>query len=370
MAYTPLLSILLPVRIEDLAGQAAKVEWLAYATLIGAIAASVGGVLFGYLSDISRNRRGWIFGGLLLSCGMLIVIGQAKSFPQVIWAIIGWQLALNMMLAPLAALAADMVPDESKGLLGGLLAFSPAVGALAGAIVTQSQLTAFGARLALIALLVFVCVLPIVLQRSAPGETASQASSPLLQRHHPVMRMWLARLCLQLAEATMFAYLYFWLRSIDPLIGDHFVAQLFTGIMLLSAPLTLVAGAWSDFAKRPILPLRWSAWVAAFGLIGMAAAPNLPFAIGAYALSGLACAMFLALHAAQTLRILPQASRRGRDLGLFNLANTLPSIIMPWLVIALVPNHGYPALMLLLAILASFAALLMTIMPSPDAAPA
>ena len=47
--------------------------------------------------------------------------------------------------------------------------------------------------------------------------------------------------------------------------------------------------------------------------------------------------------------ILPRPDRRGRDLGLFNLANTVPSLVMPWLAMALVPMFGFPALFLLLA---------------------
>ena len=59
IAYTPLLTILLPVRVAELVGKQVGVDWLATIALVGAVAASFGGVAFGYLSDISRNRRGW-----------------------------------------------------------------------------------------------------------------------------------------------------------------------------------------------------------------------------------------------------------------------------------------------------------------------
>jgi predicted MFS family arabinose efflux permease len=91
----------------------------------------------------------------------------------------------------------------------------------------------------------------------------------------------------------------------------------------------------------------------------MAFASDLVAAMLAYGLFGLASAVFLALHSAQTLRVLPRPDRRGRDLGLFNLANTLPSLVMPWLAIALVPWFGFPALFLLLAMLAAIAGLLL-----------
>ena len=87
----------------------------------------------------------------------------------------------------------------------------------------------------------------------------------------------------------------------------------------------------------------------------MALTIDLAGAMLAYGLFGLASAVFLALHSAQTLRILPRHDRRGRDLGLFNLANTVPSLVMPWLAMALVPMFGFSALFLLLAVLAATA---------------
>mgnify|MGYP000932374211 CR=1 FL=1 len=119
-AYTPLLTILLPVQVAGLVGTQQGVGWLAQIALAGALAASGGNILFGYLSDITGNRRLWIAAGLVLSCLLLPLIGTANRLDHLIALIVVWQLALNMMLAPLAAWAGDRVPDGSKGLLGGL----------------------------------------------------------------------------------------------------------------------------------------------------------------------------------------------------------------------------------------------------------
>lgn len=69
--------------------------------------------------------------------------------------------------------------------------------------------------------------------------------------------------------------------------------------------------------------------------------------------------MFLALHSSQTLRVLTKPRTRGRDLGLFNLTNTVPSLIMPWFALALVPTFGFSALFLLLSGLAALACMLL-----------
>lgn len=367
ISYTPLLTILLPVQVADLAGKQAGVDWLAYVALAGAIAASLSGIGFGYLSDVTRNRRGWIAAGLVLSCLLLVLIGQATSFAGLIACIVCWQLALNMMLGPLAAWAGDVVPDNRKGMLGGLMAFAPGMGALSGALVTQPGLAADGLRIWLIAALVAICVVPVLLMRPPPGLDRQGLSEPgpadlripVPERRSQAVRMWLARLFIQVAEASMFAYLYFWLLSLDPGISDNQTARLFSAILLVSAPLALATGRWSDRRDRPIAPLQFCALVSAVGLLGMSLATDLASAMLAYGLFGLASAIFLALHSAQTLRILPRPDRRGRDLGLFNLANTFPSLIMPWLAVFLIPSFGFQGLFVLLAALAGGAALLL-----------
>jgi MFS family permease len=171
-----------------------------------------------------------------------------------------------------------------------------------------------------------------------------------------------ARLAVQIAEACLFAYLYFWLRSLDPAVTDNHTARLFSVVLLVSAPLALFVGRWSDRYERPFAPLRVCVLVSSLALCGMAMVGDATSAMFAYALFGISSAVFLALHSAQTLRILPRPHRRGRDLGLFNLANTLPSVIMPWLALALIPLAGFSGLFIVLALLAAGGAvLLMTI---------
>ena len=101
-------------------------------------------------------------------------------------------------------------------------------------------------------------------------------------------------------------------------------------------------------------------------MLVMAAAGSLTQAIAGYVLFAMAAAIFLSLHAGQTLRVLPAPEHRGRDLGLFNLTNTLPAMVMPWLTVLLVPELGYAALFVLFAVLALVSAgLLATLSQSP-----
>ena len=152
IAYVPFLTIWLPSRMTELAGPA-DVQTLGYVTFFGAIAASIGGILFGWLSDRTHSRRAWVLAGLVLSIALLMLVPLAEDIWTLVGIVIGWQLTLNMMLGPLAAWAGDCVPDDQKGLLGGLLAFSPALGAWSGALVTCPGLVSDDSRLVVIALL-------------------------------------------------------------------------------------------------------------------------------------------------------------------------------------------------------------------------
>lgn len=367
IAYVPFLTLLLPARVAELGG-ARDVEWLGYLTFCGAVAASMGGVVFGWLSDRTQSRRPWVFAGLVSSSALLLVMPSANNISALILIVVAWQLSLNMILGPLSAWAGDVVPDAQKGFLGGLLAFSPALGAWSGALVTMPGLVSFDERLVAIVLLVAAAILPALLfgrPRGFPELVRAECiDAPATSRvSQPAIRMWLARLLVQIAEAALFAYLYFWFRSIDPAMGDNEKAGLFSIALTVAVPVALLAGRWADRNDRPFVPLAIAATITTIGLLGMALATGPGQAKAAYLVFGIATTAFLSLHAGQTLRVLPRADHRGRDLGIFNLTNTIPSLVMPWLTISLVPGFGFDALFLLLAALAAGAVLLLATMP-------
>ena len=377
MAYMPFLTILLPVRVEAMAGgQTEQVEWLAYCFFIGAIAASLANIGFGWLSDRTGMRRPWIALGLVLTCLLLAAMSLATDLKTLLFLLVAWQIALNMMLGPLAALAGDTVPDHQKGLLGGLLALSPGLGALSGALVTIDGLAGAEMRLVLVALMVAACVLPVLVfgkPKHFPELTRPRdkrdLDRPEAQGRYPrsvVVRMWIARFLLQIADAALFAYLYTWFRSISPTFGDDDTAQVFGVVLLLAVPVTLAVGRWSDRASRPIFPLVVATFVTAASLLLMAAAQTLVLAVIAYAIFGVVTSMFLSLHIAQTLRVLPLPQNRGRDLGFFNLTNTLPALVMAGMSFDIVPRLGFSGFFTLLAGLATLSALLLLTMPRPN----
>jgi hypothetical protein len=285
--------------------------------------------------------------------------------------IVLWQLALNMMLGPLSAWAGDCVPRVQMGLLGGLLAFAPAMGALAGALITLPGLAGPNGRVELVGALVVACVAPVLLfgrplkvpLAGDPDVPAKASRKGLDEAPSSFVSMWLARLLVQIAEAALFAYLLLYFRSIQPGIGEGLIARLFCVVLLAAVPVALAVGRWADRAKRPFFPLAIAATLSGSGLIVLSLSRNVDWAVAGYILFGLATTVFLSLHSGQTLRVLPRPTRRGRDLGVFNLTNTVPSLIMPWLTLGLVPRFGFTGLFAILALLAFTSATILSALP-------
>jgi hypothetical protein len=117
----------------------------------------------------------------------------------------------------------------------------------------------------------------------------------------------------------------------------------------MSVPAALLIGRWSDRHRRPIAPLIIAAMLGSLALVVMSVARDPAQATAGYILFGSATTVFLSLHSAQTFRVLRRSTRRGRDLGVFNLTNTAPSLIMPWLTVSIVPSLGFQGLFAVLS---------------------
>lgn len=364
-AYIPLLTLLLPTKMAVAAGDA-RIEWLGAATLAGAISASVSNIGFGWASDVTGTRRGWVAVGLALTLASYALIHAAATPIAIVGAVILYQAALNMMLSPLAAWAADTVPDAQKGLLGGLLGAGQPIGALAGVLVTLPFLRGQGMQLTAVCAILVALTLPLLVM-ATPRVTRIGSSAPrpaqLTMRRVDLSLLWLARLLVQIAGSVLFAFLLYYFHSLPGRPASEADVARLSGITLIAAmPLALLLGRASDRigARRPFLvgtALAMSAGLAVMGL-----RPDFGMAVTGYALFGCGLTIFLSLHSVYAMQLLPSASHRGRDLGLFNLTNTLPALLSPLLAVGLAPEYGFEGLMIALALLVAVAAALIFVM--------
>nr|AGU11728.1 Major Facilitator Superfamily [uncultured organism] len=343
VAYSPFLTLLLPARVVELTGDA-HVAWLSAATLLGAVTASVAGILFGWASDTVGSRRRWVAAGLAATLASYVPLAYAETPTALLVAVLVFQVAVNLLLAPLTAWAADAVPDDRKGVLGGLIGAGPPVGALAGVLATMSWLPSEGARLVVVCAIIAALVLPLLVLTPPPAVESRSVRDLALARHDLVL-LWVARLLVQVAAIVLFAFLFFYFRALPDAPSQHWIAQLIALALVLGFPLALLVGRISD-RLGPRRPFLVGAGVAmAAGLAIMAVAPGREQATAGYILFGCGMSIFLPLQATFAMQLLPRRHRHGLDLGILNLANTLPAIGATLLTAGLVPTYGYPALL-------------------------
>ena len=357
IAFLPLLSLLLPVRIAEIAGEA-RIGLFTATVIAGALAASLSNIAFGWASDRARarggQRRSWVILGLTLLALSFAAVALAQTPATIILAIILFQVAINALLSPLFAIMADEVPGTQMGLAGGLIALGSPLASGVGALMIGLGIAGTGAQLGFVFAAVLICVVPL-LRVPARHAVAETASTPPRLLGRDLAIAWTARLLVQIAGNVLSLYLVYYFISIDPdtSAAKHAgpIGQLMTIAYLLPLPVAVLLGRWSDRIGRRKPFLLAAAIVAALGLLGLAIARDWTIAAPAFALYAMGSSVFLSIHSGFAMQLLPSAAHRGRDLGLINLTNTLPALVGPALAWALATPHDFGAVMLLLAAL-------------------
>lgn len=356
IGFLPLLTLLLPLKIEGVAGDA-RIGLVTATVISGAVVASLSNIAFGALSDRSvargGGRRRWVAGGLVATMLAYGGIAAADTPREIVAAIVVFQCALNAMLGPFLAIMADEIPDAQKGTAGGLLALGSPMASAVSAIVIGVALFDEAARFAIVAAAMALATLPLLLTRARPLAAAPPAPARADMLRRDLVAAWVARLLVQIAGSVLFYYLLYYFESMapgePPLTLAPRVGHILTIAYIVPLPIAVLLGRLSDRSGRRKPFLVGAAALATLGLSGMALAGDFAAATVAFGVYATGSAVFLALHAAFAMQLLPSPGHRGRDLGLLNLTNTLPALIGPGLAWLLATPHDFAALMLALA---------------------
>jgi len=378
IAYVPLLTLLLPIKVEELAPDG-KVALLSLATLAGAVAASLANVAVGMLSDRTvdgpHGRRPWVWSGVVATLASYGLLYASTTPAALVAGVVLFQVALNLMLAPLIAIAADETPDDQKGQVGGLFGAVYPLGALAGIVVTAWPGLTEAVQFAVVGALVLAGVLPflLVVRRRGPiVAPAERAPVARARSRRNLALVWVARLLIQIAGSILFAYFLFYFETVDQggmvvppreLAGK--ISWLSAAVAIVSVPLAIIMGRASDATgtRKPFLAAM--AAIITLGLLILALLPQWAPAAFGYALFSIGVGVFLALQNAYAMQLLPSPKHRGRDLGILNLTNTIPAVAAPSLAFAMVTAGGFRPLLLVLAVLTAVAGGLMLMVRDP-----
>ena len=380
IAFFAPLQNLLPRMSEQISGPTGKEAALAIVTGVGVIGSVIGNPLAGALSDRTTSRWGrrrpWMLGGSLLGFVGLILLPNMNTIWSLTIAWLAVQFAVNAAYAGLTATIPDQVPVRQRGVASGLVGLAQALGPVIGVgLVTFVVVSLVGGSY-LTAVLFVVCVLPFLFILKDPQLPEDQKppfhlgefirSFWVSPKEHPDFGWaWLARFLVSLSVAMATLYLLFFLT--DHLgFDDEAAGQRQTVLLALYAGgtmLTAVIGGYiSDrMGKRKMFVIIASFIMAISGII-LAFVPDdqsgWSLTMIAALILGIGYGWYLAVDQALITQVLPTAGDRAKDLGVINIANSMPQVLAPVLAAPLVTVlGGYTSLYLATAVITVFGAL-------------
>jgi MFS family permease len=371
LGYFGPLEVLLPNQVQAIAGPAGKIAALGWVTGVGAAAALIANPVAGALSDRTTGRFGrrhpWTVGGALAGAAALVLLAGQHTIAGVI---IAWSLAqvgLNAMQASIAAGVPDHVPVRQRGAVSGWIGIPQIIGVVLAVALVSLAVTGNGGY-ALIAVLVVACALPFAV--TTPDPPLARAARPpfawreflasfwLSPRQYPDFGWaWLTRFTISLGNAMAILYLLYFLRDrihYQRLFPGHTAEQgLLILVLIYSAGVTLTTvtgGMISDRSGRRKLPVTVSGLVMAVPAVMLAFWPSWPVAVVSAVILGLGYGVYLSVDQALITQVLPSTAGRAKDLGVLNIAATLPAVLGPAIAAPLVSTlGGYPTLFLTVA---------------------
>lgn len=375
VSFMPLFQVLLPLKAAaiDPAGKAVVLSTVAF---FGALTASVANLMAGAISDRTTSRLGrrrpWMLLGAAGTVASYLVIMSADSVERLLVGVIGFQLAFNFLFAALLAVLPDRVPDAQKGRVSAFLSLGHPIGQVAGAILIGGLLLTESTRYLAISLVLVVSLAPfLMVVKDTPLAKADAAPfSPRAMlaglwvdpRRNPDFALaWLSRFLVLAAMTLTQSYMLFFLQDAlhyEALFpgrrAEQGLALLTTVSTLANITCAMLGGALSDRLGRRKLFAAGAALVIGAAMLTFSLVPVWPLVVAGFVLFGCGAGCYHAVDYALVSQVLPSQADAGKDLGVINLANTLPQALAPVLAIwVLGPAHmNYHALFLVAAGLA------------------
>lgn len=343
--YAGIGALLLPYQIGLLApGQ--KVVILSFFTSITVLIALFANPLAGALSDRTTSRFGrrrpWILVGGLLTVVGLLFMWQATSIPLLFIGYCFVELFSNFVLAALTATIPDQVPENQRGTVSGIYGLATSLGGILGAILA-GQLFKAAPKNAYVVMFLIVLVTTIPFALFLSDKVLPKGYVPPFQlgaflknfwinpRKYPDFGWaWLTRFIPFVGYFLGITYIFYYLQDVvkypAALQGASTFSIVAAVVSLLS---TLVGGFLSDRLKRRKLFVIVGMCIMAVAMLLLAFFQIWLAVVVAAAVLGFGLGAYLAVDVAIVTLVLPSAKSRAKDMGIINIANTLPHSVAP-----------------------------------------
>jgi MFS family permease len=351
VAIMPVLTLLIPTQVTAL-DRSNEASNLALVLTVGAMMALIGNPLAGALSDRTTarigRRRPWLLGGIVFTTLALMILSQAKT---ILVLAIGWglaQLAGNAIYSALTSIVPDRVPVYQRGTVSAVIGMVSPIGTIFGALVVGKLVTDISIAYTILIGVMIVLTGGFALlyrePRLLPGMQPPFHLVTFLagfwinpRRSPDFARAWLARFAVMLGYALgTGGFLFLYLQNIiqySTLFPGREVKDGIATIQILSTlllvPSTVLFGVLSDRLRRRKIFVKAAVGIVAAGLITIAFFPTWNIVLGGCAAIGIGFGAYMSADVAMITQVLPSAASRGKDLGIINIANTLPQSFAP-----------------------------------------
>lgn len=372
------IQLLLTLHLVGIAGRDAALAF-GLVTGVGALIALFANPLGGRLSDRTRarfgRRRTWILIGALIGGGILFILPLTTQVWQVIvlWAFV--QAAFNFQQAATGALMPDQIPKSRYGTVSGIKGLAgtaaPLIGLAAVSAIPDSAMKWYVAGAAgIVGGLLAVLIVKDPARPNAPRPKLSLLEMSKTFWFNPVAypalgMAWLVRFLMTCAYVSMVynSLLLIEHFGVDPADVGGIVLIIALTSTALTGLMSVVGGIVSDKTQKQKPFIILAAALMASAMVIMALAPSAEWIIVAAVPLGIGGGLFFSVDIALCVRMLPNQNEAAKDLGVLNIANTLPQSFVPFIAPALLFIGGYPALYLTLGALGIVGAALLLKLP-------
>lgn len=376
MVWGAVPGILLPQQITLAFGEENQINVanLAIVSTIGAFAAMLAQPIAGQISDRTRSRFGrrapWIvIGGL---AGSLSLIGLALA-DSLVGFIVAWvlvQVCFNFAQGPLSAIMPDRVPVKRRGTFAALTGIGLMLGAIGGQIVGSLFFNSIVAGYITFAVLsVAVLVLFVVFNPDYSSTRLQPERFDFVEflktfwvnpvKHPDFFWAFTGRLLLYTGYFAVTGYQLYLLQYYFGVEHPETVIPLLGLLSLVGIIIsTVVSGPLSDRVGRRKPFVFASAAVVSLAFLLPWIWQDLNAWMIMTFIAGFGFGMFQAVDTALISEVLPSAKSFAKDLGVVNIAATLPQTLAPGVAGVIVLAFGYQGLFpvaIVLGILGAFA---------------
>lgn len=352
--------LLLPQQVTVALGASDKVANMLVISTIGAFAAMIAQPIAGQVSDRTRSRFGrrapWIIIGALAGALSLVGLAFANSL---VGFVIAWtlvQITYNFAQGPLSAVMPDRVPIARRGTFATLSGIGLMVGAVGGSVVGAAFFHSIAVGYIFFAVFaVVVLTLFVVFNPDHPSTNFAREPFGFTEflrtfwvnpvKHPDFFWAFTGRLLLYTGYFGVIGYQLFILTDYLHVTSPETVIPLLSLISLAGVIIaTAVSGPLSDKVGRRKPFVFGSSVVMGLALLLPWISPTLTSWMIMTFVMGLGFGMFQAVDTALMSQVLPSAKSFGKDLGVVNIAATLPQTLAPAVGGAIVLSLGYAGL--------------------------